>query len=325
MRRAGVRGSATARYTPLSGGTYNTVVRIALDQGRDWVLKIPPRGAEGLTYERALLTGEIAFYESAATALDVGVVPRVVHSGAGDGAGAGPYLIMTACPGTPWHEADDSLEESERRRLREELGRIVARLHAVTGPGFGYPAEPWGPLVPTWREAFTAMTAAVLDDAQRYAAWLPRPIAEIRAVLAAASGVLDDVTRPALVHFDLWQGNLLLAGEPGDRRVSGLIDGERMFWGDPVADFVSLALFADMEDDTAFLAGYAHAGGAAVFDGPVRLRLALYRAYLCLIMLVEVEPRQAGEADLAWARSHVGPQLVAALEDVESGLRGGCR
>ncbi|MGW2846589.1 phosphotransferase family protein [Streptomyces sp. NPDC001274] len=164
-----------------------------------------------------------------------------------------------------------------------------------------------------------------MDDAERSAAWLPRPLAEIGALLAAASGVLDDVTRPALVHFDLWQGNLLLAGEPGDRRVSGLIDGERMFWGDPVADFVSLALFADMEDDTACLAGYADAGGAVVFDGPVRLRLALYRAYLYLIMLVEVEPRQAGEADLTWVRSHVGPQLVAALEDVESGLRGCCR
>ncbi|MFF8691265.1 phosphotransferase family protein [Streptomyces sp. NPDC015144] len=325
LRRAGVRGSASARYTPLSGGTYNTVVRIELDQGRDWVLKIPPRAAEGLAYERALLTGEAAFYACAGTALGVGVVPRVVHRGTGDGAGNVPYLIMTACPGTPWNEVKDSLEEPERRRLRQELGRVAARLHAVTGPGFGYPAEPWGPLAPTWREAFTAMTAAVLDDAERYAAWLPRPLAEIGAVVAAASGVLDDVTRPALVHFDLWQGNLLLAGEPGDRRVSGLIDGERMFWGDPVADFVSLALFADMEDDTAFLAGYADAGGAVVFDGPVRLRLALYRAYLFLIMLVEVEPRQAGEADLTWVRSHVGPQLVAALEDVESGLRGGCR
>ncbi|MFE7467637.1 phosphotransferase family protein [Streptomyces sp. NPDC057499] len=325
LREAGVPGAATARYAPLSGGTYNTVVRVALDQGRDWVLKIPPRAEAGLAYERALLTGEVAFYESAATAADTDVVPRVVYSETGAGTVAGPYLIMTARPGAPWHEAADSLEENERLRLREELGRLVARLHAVTGPGFGYPGQPLGPLTSTWREAFTAMAGAVLDDAEQYAAWLPRSTAEIRETFAAASNVLDDVTRPALVHFDLWQGNLLLAGPPGGRRLSGLIDGERMFWGDPVADFVSSALFADMEDDKAFLSGYASAGGEAAFDGSVRLRLALYRVYLYLIMLVEVEPRQAGATGRAWARSNVGPQLVSALSDVESGLRGGRR
>ncbi|MFJ2269969.1 phosphotransferase family protein [Streptomyces sp. NPDC087849] len=324
LREAGVRGRETALYTPLSGGTYNTVVRVALDRGRDWVLKLPPRSAAGLAYERALLTGEVTFYESAATAADAGVVPRVVRSETDVDVGTGPYLIMTACPGAPWHEAADSLAEGERLRLREELGRLVARLHAVTGPGFGYPAQPLGPLASTWREAFTTMTGAVLDDAERYAARLPRSTAAIRETLAAASDVLDDVIRPALVHFDLWQGNLLLAGPPGGRRLSGLIDGERMFWGDPVADFVSLALFADMEDDKAFLTGYASAGAEAVFDDSVRLRLALYRAYLYLIMLVEVEPRQASATDRAWVWTHVGPQLESALDDVESGLRGGC-
>jgi aminoglycoside phosphotransferase (APT) family kinase protein len=321
----GVRGRESARYTPLTGGTYNTVLRVTLDQGRDWVLKLPPRSTAGLAYERGLLTGEITFYESAATVDSAGIVPRLVHSDTGATTGTGPYLVMTACPGTPWHEVAGSLEESEQVRLRRELGRLVARLHTVTGPGFGYPAQPMGPLASTWREAFTAMTGAVLEDAERYAARLPRSTAAIREVFAAASGVLDDVTRPALVHFDLWQGNRLLSGPPGAVRLSGLIDGERMFWGDPVADFVSLALFADIEQDKEFLTGYADAGGESVFDDSVRLRLALYRAYLYLIMLVEVEPRNAAPADREWAWSHVAPQLVSALEDVESGPRGGRR
>ncbi|MFE4368279.1 phosphotransferase family protein [Streptomyces sp. NPDC056835] len=325
LREADVQGRETARYTPLTGGTYNTVVRIALDRDRDWVLKIPPRTAAGLAYERALLSGEITFYRSAATAPPAGIVPRVVFSETDAAAGAGPFLIMTACPGTPWHEVADSLEEGERPRLREELGRVVAGLHAVTGPGFGYPGQPLGPLTSTWREAFTAMTDAVLDDAERYAARLPRPTAEIRDVLAGASGVLDEVTRPALVHFDLWQGNLLLAGPPGAHRLSGVVDGERMFWGDSAADFVSLALFENIENDKDFLTGYASAGGTAVFDDSLRLRLALYRTYLYLIMLVEVEPRQSAAADRAWTWRHVGPQLLSALEDVESGSRGGDR
>ncbi|MFK4263794.1 hypothetical protein [Streptomyces milbemycinicus] len=64
-----------------------------------------------------------------------------------------------------------------------------------------------------------------------------------------------------------------------------------MFWGDPVADFVSLALLGNVEDDADFLSGYAAVAGPPRFDGSVRLRLALYRASLYLIMLVEAVPR----------------------------------
>lgn len=142
--------------------------------------------------------------------------------------------------------------------------------------------------------------------------------------LDAASYVLDDVTRPALVHFDLWQGNILVAGEPGARRIGGIIDGERMFWGDPAADFVSLALFGDMEEDKDFLAGYGESapGGPVEFDASLRLRLALYRAYLYLIMLVETVPREADAEQLAWTWNEVAPRLEVALDEVESALRG---
>ncbi|MCE0445764.1 hypothetical protein LT493_14900 [Streptomyces tricolor] len=51
----------------------------------------------------------------------------------------------------------------------------MARLHRLTGPGFGYPSGALGPLAPDWRTAFTAMLDAVLADARDYAAELPRP------------------------------------------------------------------------------------------------------------------------------------------------------
>ncbi|MEV3932251.1 hypothetical protein [Streptomyces sp. NPDC049944] len=38
---------------------------------------------------------------------------------------------------------------------------------------------------------------------------------QIREVLAGASDVLDEVARPAPVHFDLWRGNPLVAGARG--------------------------------------------------------------------------------------------------------------
>ncbi|MET8175817.1 phosphotransferase family protein [Streptomyces clavifer] len=310
-------GGATASYEPLTGGTYNVVTRVTFEDGRDWVVKIPPLHGAGMSYEQRLLVNEVTFYEKAAT-VGRGTIPQVVHSRTDAAEPAGAYVVRTACPGRPWHDLDAELTDSERSRLRTELGQLVGRLHTVTGPGgFGYPAEPFGPPSPTWREAFTAMTGAVLDDAEAYGAQLPWPTGKIRALLGSAAYVLDDVTRPALVHFDLWQGNLLVTGEPGTRSIGGIIDGERMFWGDPVADFVSAALFGDVEADRDFLSGYAStAGGPVEFTPSVRLRLALYRSYLYLIMLTETVPRGAPADALEWTRTEVAPRLVAAMGEV---------
>lgn len=321
----GVPPELIASSEPLTGGTYNAVTRVRLTGGREWVVKIPPHTTAGahLGYERDLLVNEVAFYTSAAGLAEEAAVPRVVHSGLDPAAPEGAYVIMTACPGQPWHELTGAMAEGEEQRLREELGRTVGRLHTVPAPGgFGYPSAALGPLAPTWRRAFTAMTGAVLDDARTYSAMLPRTVADIRRLLGAASYVLDDVTRPALVHFDLWQGNILVAGEPGARRIGGIVDGERMFWGDPAADFVSLALFGDIEEDRDFLAGYAAAAGGPVeFGDSLRLRLALYRSYLYLIMLVETVPRRTGGEQLEGTWNAVAPRLEAALGEVESALR----
>ncbi|MFF2138367.1 phosphotransferase family protein [Streptomyces sp. NPDC058193] len=300
---------------PLTGGTYNTVTRVTFEDGRDWVVKVPPAHSGGLSHELRLLVNEVTFYDAAASAGGA-AIPRVVHSELDPEAPCGAYVVMTACPGRPWSALAGDLTADETHVLCTGFGHLVGRLHGVTGPGgFGYPAEPFGPLSPTWREAFTAMTDAVLADAEAYGARLPRPVEQIREVLAGAVDVLDEVTRPALVHFDLWEGNLLVAGDPGARRIGGIVDGERMFWGDPVADLVSTHLFGDPEADPAFLAGYASAtGGPLVFTPSVRRRLALYRCYLYLIMLTETVPRGAGAEALALTWQEVAPRLVMALD-----------
>ncbi|MCX5411081.1 phosphotransferase family protein [Streptomyces sp. NBC_00059] len=320
LRAVGVEAHRIASLEALSGGTYNTVTRVTFEDGRDWVVKIPPGHGTGMGYEQRLLTNEVTFYEAAA-GLAGGTVPVVVHSELDPSAPAGAYVVMTSLPGRPWHDVGSSLTDSETHGLRTEFGRTVGRLHGVTGTaGFGYPAEPFGPLAATWREAFTAMTDAVLADAETYGARLPLPVARVREVFAGAADVLDEVVRPALVHFDLWQGNLLVTGEPGARRFGGIIDGERMFWGDPVADLVSTTLLGDPEADTDFLAGYAStAPEPLVFTPSVRRRLNLYRSYLYLIMLTETVPRGTDAEGLAWTWREVAPRLVAALDEVASG------
>jgi aminoglycoside phosphotransferase (APT) family kinase protein len=287
---SGIDPALVVAADDIGGGTYNTATRLTLADGRRLVLKIAPVAA-GLTYEHDLLATEAEYYR-----LVSGPLPSVVGAGAG-------FLLMTELPGATWDVSD-----ADRPRLRAELGAIVARLHDTTGDGFGYPQDPPHQ---TWTAAFTAMVDAVLADALKYGVTLPRPGAEIAHLVRRHAPLLDLVTTPVLVHFDLWAGNILLDGG----HVSGIIDAERAFWGDPVAEFVSLTLFHTLDEP--LRDGYRAAGGPAAFDMPAHRRLALYRVYLDLIMLVELVPRRDTDAGRA---EFVTGHLAADLDAVQRAL-----
>ena len=311
---AGISWDQVAGSRLLTGGTFNAVHLVSLADGTRLVVKIPPAaGTPLLRYERqGILATEALYYQLAGECRDV-TVPDVVAVDTADAAGG--YLVMTECPGTPWPQLAPPPAGAERDELRAALGGQVARLHTITGPGFGYPSEPVGPLRETWRAAFFDMVNAVLADAETFAVTLPRPIADILEWFKDRAVVLDEVTTPALVHFDLWDGNILVESGPAGHRIGALIDAERAFWGDPLAEFVSLALYGDIERDTAFLDGYRGAGGTVTFDVAARRRLSLYRAYLYLIMWVETAPRGFGQELLDRIHGRVYQPLAAALGD----------
>jgi hypothetical protein len=91
------------------------------------------------------------------------------------------------------------------------------------------------------------MVEALLEDAERWQSPLDAPPAEIRRFVAEGGDALEEVTEPRLVHFDLWPGNIFLdpADDGSHARITGLIDHERAFWGDPAAELVSLAFGGD--------------------------------------------------------------------------------
>jgi aminoglycoside phosphotransferase (APT) family kinase protein len=278
-----VLGVPLAAHVELTEGMFNTAYRLTAADGRETVLKVaPPPDVPLLTHERDLMRTEaLAFELMAAHGLPV---PEVLFHENG-------LLLMTALNGEPWTSARTRLTDAEHGALRRELGTIVRRLHEVTGDVFGYAQ---GPNAATWREAFTKMVDAVLADAARFDVELP----DVRPAVEARAHLLDEVTEPVLVHFDLWEGNVFVADGPeSGLRVEGLIDPERALFGDPLAEIPSVALFSDLDDD--FKAGYGYSG----FTEAEETRIALYRAYLCMVMIVEGAPRgYAGEEREAHVR-----------------------
>ncbi|MDH2429568.1 phosphotransferase [Sphaerisporangium sp. TRM90804] len=286
----GTLGAGVVSSEELTDGFANAVWRLVLDDGRRVVLKVaPPPDIDLLRYERDLLRTEALVYHLAGPA---GLpLPRLLHSGFDDPELGGDYLIMAELDGVPWNRAE-SLGEADDAALRRELGGHLAALHAIPGEGvFGYPIA--GLTGPTWREAFIVMTGALLDDAVRYAIPLPCSQVEVAGAVHGNARALEEVTTPSLVHFDVWPGNVFLSLTPGEPpRIQALIDHERAFWGDPLADFITPTLFGELSEDDPLVAGYREAGGTLVLTPEARVREELYRIYLNLILLVENGPRQ---------------------------------
>lgn len=258
----------------LSGGGFAAVWRAALADGREAVIKIgPPDEVPLLEYEAGMIAAEATYLRLAAGRAPV---PEVWY--ADDEA-----VVTSFRPGTPMPEiADDDL-------VRQDLGAVIARIHGVAGDRFGYSGD--RPHGATWPEAFGAIMASLLRDGAHWG--VPVPAERITSAVATHHSALAEVTAPALVHFDLWDGNVLATVDDSGRyRLSGLVDGERYLFGDPLIDLVSPVLFRRIEDmpDHPFLAGYTSAAPLVLNDSAV-IRLGLYRMHLYVLMLVEMPSR----------------------------------
>ncbi|BBH63969.1 hypothetical protein ACTI_06540 [Actinoplanes sp. OR16] len=253
----------------LTGGGFATVWRATLRSGDAVVVKVgPPPEAPLLGYERQLLPAEAEYLRIVRAEVPGVPVPEVLATSA---LGAEPsWLITTLLPGRP-------LTEGDSPEARRQLGAAVARVQTVTGPRFGYTGD--RPSGESWPAVFAAMVDQLRADADHWNVPLP----SLDGLLARHHDALAEVTRPALLHWDLWDGNVLVAP---DGSLSGVVDGERFLYGDPLLDLVSPALFRRIEDEPEhpFLAGYAR---TEPWTSAALVRLALYRVHLYTLMLTE--------------------------------------
>jgi fructosamine-3-kinase len=155
------------------------------------------------------------------------------------------------------------------------------------------------------------MVTAVLADAQHWQAPLGIAPDEVLALVNTHADLLDHVHVPRLVHFDLWPGNIFVTVAGDKPRITGLIDHERAFWGDPAAELVSLEFCGPIDADSELVAGYRSAGGQLDLDESLTRRLALYRLYLGLILVTECGPRGYGPEHVSFCQNTLATWVTA--------------
>ncbi|WP_448630606.1 phosphotransferase family protein [Cellulomonas soli] len=295
----------------LTGGMFATTFRVTLADGERVIVKTAPTSTDRLlTYEADLIRTEALVYGLAADRPDL-LMPRVLHTDFTRQIVASDVVVASHLPGTPLMSAGfgPSGEDPRTDRADRELGALMARLHTVIGDRFGYPNTATGLQGDTWVEAFGRIVEQLLADAAQWGTVVPD--AEVRAALARHADALAQVDRPALLHTDLWPGNLFVDVETGE--LVGVIDTERAFWGDPLLELSGADQTGRGPVPTALLAGYAEAASAFDLDEPTTAaRLLLYRMFYSLLLVVEIAPRgyvgdwlpqhrATAEANLRWA------------------------
>ena len=182
----------------------------------------------------------------------------------------------------------------------------------MRGEWFGYLNRAAGLHAATWPDAFGLMVGALLDDAARWHTALPDD--EIRSALHRHREALAQVTTASLIHMDLWAANLFVDAAGG---LTGVIDPERAVWGDPLLEIVGADQLGRGIPAAELLDGYAGAGGRfALGTAAGDTRLALYRVYMSLVLLVEIAPRGFSGDWVAGHREAATANLRAALDSL---------
>ena len=144
------------------------------------------------------------------------------------------YLFQTHMPGEPWKAVAHRLTPEDEAALWHELARIARRIHSVTGEEFGLPHP--GPRFATWSLTILDWLERALRDIARF----QLETDDTRAILTCArvhAHLLDEITRPRLLHGDLWTFNVLVAPSESGWHITAVLDYDRAAWGDPFADW----------------------------------------------------------------------------------------
>ena len=327
-------GPGVAGWQALSGGEFAAVARVALEDGREVVLKVGPAPSVRLLgYEHGMIGAEARYLAQLGRGVPGVPVARLLAYG-GDGAVIdGEWMLVSLLPGRTLKTAHRRAGRGRGRgaglgRGPDRAGARAARrgaragAHAQPADGrFGYD-DALRPHAATWPEAFAAIIEALLADAVAWerASCRPRPSGSGRPwtrhrgalaeVERACAGALRPVGRQrarrartrrrAAAHGSGGRGAVPVRGPAGGLRLPRPARTHRAGTGASVPGRVPRGR-----------------GEAAEFTGAQLRRLSLYRMHLYLLMCVEMPSRGMDPAVHVERWAWLTDALMAQLTDLE--------
>ncbi len=253
-------GRRPQRSSPLAGGCIAEVFRADLPDGTRVVVKCARDAEPDLSLEAWMLRelrrlSRLPVPEVLAAATDILVLEYVDHD-----------------------------DRPPGRRAQRHAAELLADLHAVTAPGFGLERDTLiGPLpqpngvADRWLPFFRDRRLRYMARLARRSGRLPASRFESLERLAARlEDWLEEPPRPALLHGDVWSGNILVRGD----RIAAFLD-PAIYFGHPEIELAFTTLFGPF--DHAFYERYAEIAGIA--PGFFELRKDIYNLYPLLVHL----------------------------------------
>ncbi len=275
------------KITELKGGMFNSAYLIERSpEQNNIVLKVSLKpGTKTLTYEKDPMFTEIEVYKMIAEKTAI-PAPRILAFDFSKKHIASNYFFMTALEGKAMNKCK-KISKENIKELKKEIAGYLAQLHQIHGEYFGYFTLDKQYQYKTWKEAFVHMMTMILNDGKRNGIKLPYERYE--KVLYEKSKYLDDIKEASLVDYDLWAGNVFVKQQGEQFVIEGIIDFERAFWGDPLADFGGSFMLLDhiYEEKEVWKVYQEKAGLNTGITKEIQIRRAFYNLYIYTIMAVE--------------------------------------
>ncbi|MGV9668822.1 phosphotransferase family protein [Nocardia niigatensis] len=275
-------GTRITSAVELADGTYNNTFRVDIGAGRPVILRIAPEPGRQHRIEPELMRNEHSTIPYLAPI--AALMPQLLGIDFTHAVIGRDYMFQTLLDGIPAPAGLKSYPAGRLPGFFQQIGAWARSIHEVSGPGFGRVA---GPQYPTWSEALISWfecAVADLTDAGLDAA----DAREVIGMLDRHRDVLDDIRTPRLLHGDLWIVNLILADSVDRPTITGIVDNDRTWWGDPEADWpIFMALRKPGTQRDAFWNAYGR-----LDDSPeARWRRQIYHARHTLSIRLEYSRR----------------------------------
>jgi aminoglycoside phosphotransferase (APT) family kinase protein len=263
----------------LTEGFFNVAYLIELSNGKEVVLKIaPPKHTIIMTHEKNMMFSEVQSMRLVSEKTEVPVTSVLFYDNTYDVCEEN-YFFMDKLPGNSYHSQLGQLSDVVKENIDYQIGQYNSKINGILGERFGY----FGQLDKqgtVWFNVFKSIIQDAIQDANALNIDLNMDTRFLLELLDRDKEYFDEVTKPRLVHWDLWAGNVFL--ECGV--VSGLIDFERCLWADELME-VGFRTYANNNN---FLSGY----GIREQTTSQIIRCKWYDMYLFLISALECDYRR---------------------------------